>query len=162
MHALSADHIETVDAFASLALPEQLLIGGVRAWVACCRAETCPMAVLRTTFGRFGAIDAAASVDAFMSCAVRTAIRCIEVRCPRCPGLTDDELRLLHAAAAAQQHDLAEARTDLEHWLPERAAYWALGPLCGFGSLLAQAGLFLPRPTQIEVNGHPARRCTLH
>jgi hypothetical protein len=128
------------------------------------------VAQLEPVFRRFGVGAAAASLDARLCATAQTATQALEVRCPRCPNLCDDEVYLLHAAAAAQHGDLAFACTRLQRWLPAAVAAWALGPVCGLGRLFAGAGLILPlRSTPDEMrdqaagaSSREARRCTLH
>jgi hypothetical protein len=155
---------ESVDTFEALEIPERLLIWGARTWAACSRSHICPMDELQKVFGRFGVVEAVASLDALLCATARTAIRTIEVRCPRCPNLSDDEVYLLQAAAAAQHRDFDSARRHLQCWLPAPVADWALGPACGLGALFAEAGLVLPLRAALDVDeaGHSGRRCTLH
>jgi hypothetical protein len=164
--ALAPTASESVDTFEALEIPERLLIWGCRTWAACSRSRICPVSELQEVFARFGVVEAVASLDALLCATARTAIRTIEVRCPRCPNLSDDELCLLQAAAAAQHRDFESARTHLQRWLPGPVANWALGPACGLGALFEDAGLVLP--VRLEPDGladagqHVRRPCTLH
>jgi hypothetical protein len=125
---------------------------------------------LERVFCRFGVVEAAASLDALLCATAQTAIRAIDVRCPRCARLSEDEVRLLYAAAAAQRRDFETARAHLQHWLSAPVADWALGPTCGLGALFKNAGLILPfRPEPEDLGDsvettrdHGARRCHLH
>jgi hypothetical protein len=170
MRSSSFETNQDVDTFAALQLPERLLIWGCRTWLACCRARNCPMDQLERVFSHFGAVEAAASLDALLCATAQTAIRAIDVRCPRCARLSEDEVRLLYAAAAAQRCDFETARAHLQHWLSAPVADWALGPTCGLGVLFKNTGLILPfRPEPEDLGDsvettrdHGARRCHLH
>ncbi len=159
-----------VDTFEALQIPERLVVWGARTWVCCSRTQDSPVAQLEPVFHRFGVVAAAASLDALLCATAQTATHALEVRCPRCPNLSDDEVYLLHAAAAAQHGDLVSARSQLQRWLPAAVAAWTLGPVCGLGRLFANAGLILPlRSTSDEMrdqaagaSSREARRCTLH
>jgi hypothetical protein len=170
MRSSSFEATQDVDSFAALQISERLLIWGCRTWVACCRTRTCPMEPLERVFYRFGVVEAAASLDALLCATAQTAIRAIDVRCPRCASLSEDEVRLLYAAAAAQRRDIETARAHLQHWLSAPVADWALGPTCGLGTLFKNAGLILPlRPEPDDLgdsveaaHDHGVRRCSLH
>ena len=168
--ALVPNASPNVDTFEALEIPERLLIWGCRTWAACGQRQVCPLAELQDVFRRFGVVDAVASLDALLCATAQTAIRSIEVRCPRCPNLSDDEVCLLHAAAAAQHRDMESAREYLKRWLPGAVADWALGPVRGLGILFANGGLVLPVRAAAEgtadgmagASRRKSRRCTLH
>jgi|SRR5215475_4464390 len=156
--------VDEAGTFEALDIPQRLVVWGCRTWVAGCRQQRCTMDDVRAVFSRFAVIDAAASLDALLGAAAQYAIRPIQVRCPVCAQISDDEVILLHAAAAAQHRDLPAARGHLEHWLPAALADWALGPLCGLGALFEHAGLILPVRSESK-QGLPLRgskRCHLH
>jgi hypothetical protein len=164
----SRDIVEAVNTFEQLDLSEKLLIWGIRSWVACCKARICPMAPLRHVFCRYGITDAAASLDALLSITVQSAVRPINVHCPKCSQLSPDEVCALQATAAAQSYEFEAAQAHLEIWLGE-AANMALGPLCGLGALFRDAGLDLPhRPAtqsatpQADPVSYMAPSFTLH
>jgi hypothetical protein len=159
-----------VDSFEALEIPERLLIWGARTWVFCSRTQDSAVAQLEPVFRRFGVVAAAASLDAWLCATAQTATHALEVRCPRCPNLSDDEVYLLQAAAAAQHGDFASARTQLARWLPAAVADWALGPVGGLAKIFKNAGLIMPlrsisddaRDRMTEAGGRETRRCTLH
>lgn len=123
---------------------EYALLIAVRWWVANHRNGTDPLPRLCQALGVAGVRDAAFSVDQLMSIVARTARHPIAIHCPCCPGLSADEMCLLHAAGIAQagNEQLAEKalRTAL---LSAQGAEFALGPLEGLGELFAEARLFL-------------------
>jgi hypothetical protein len=134
------------DLAADLDRAESVLLLAIRSWGESFREDEDPIAFLLRELEVAGAADAAFSIDAVMSIVVRVARRPIDIRCPCCPRLSDDEKHLLRAASFAQEgdRDMAERvlRTTL---LSAQAAEFALGPLEGLGTLFAKARLFLSR-----------------
>ena len=131
---------------ADLAKPESLMLLSMRWWVRCYSQQECALERLIQGMSRGGAPDAAYSVNGLMWVVARTGQRPVDIRCPRCPSLSDDEAILLHAAWLTQ-----EARSDLAerylraHLLTEAGAVFAIGPLEGLGNLFLAAGLSFGR-----------------
>lgn len=127
---------------ASLIKAESLMLLSMRWWVRCHTQQECPMERLIQGMRRGGAPDAAHSVNGLMWIVARTGQRPVDIRCPRCPTLSDDEATLLHAAWLAQEarSDLAE-RVLRSHLLTDTGAVFAIGPLEGLGNLFLRAGL---------------------
>jgi hypothetical protein len=125
---------------------EIALLGALRTWVAAYRADEDPLPSLCEAMDRVGAHDAAFSVDQMMAVIARSVRRPIATHCPRCPHLSDDERRLLHAASLVQVGDsrLAERalRTAL---LSAVGAEFIIGPMEGLAELFREAGLFFSR-----------------
>lgn len=128
-----------------LAPIERTVLLALRLWAAAFRRGEDPMPDLFAAMAERGAPrDAALSVDALLAVAARTARRPLDLRCPSCPGLSDDEARLLRAGALAQRGDPDAAEGALRPLLSDAGASFALGPLEGLGALLAAAGRRLP------------------
>jgi hypothetical protein len=134
------------DLAADLDKGEALLLIAIRWWGESFREGEDPIPCLLQGLETAGTADAAFSIDGLMSIVARVARRPVDIRCPRCPRLSDDEKNLLRAAGLAQNgdRDMAEKilRTSL---LSAQAAEFALGPLEGLGELFAKARLFLSR-----------------
>jgi hypothetical protein len=92
---LAASVSPDVDTFEALEIPERLVVWGARTWVFGSRTQDSPVAQLEPVFRRFGVVTAAASLDALLCATAQTATHALEVRCPRCPTLSDDEVYLL-------------------------------------------------------------------
>jgi hypothetical protein len=119
---------------------------GLRWWVADMKQGHDPLVRLRQTMDIAGAPDAAYSVDYLMGVVLRTARRPIQIGCPRCPRLSRDERRLIHAASLAQAGETSQAEGALRAgMLSPSGAEFALGPLEGLGELMANAGLVFRR-----------------
>ena len=134
------------DAAADLDTAECVLLLAARWWVVDHRNGEDPLPRLCLAMDRAGAHDAAYAVDRLMSVVARSARRPITVHCPRCPGVSDDEKRLLNAASLAQcgRTDLAERALGAA-MLAAHGAEFAIGPLEGLGELFAAADLVFRR-----------------
>ncbi len=128
---------------AALDPAECVLLIAIRWWVDSYRRDEDPMPRLCQGLEAAGTSDAAFSVDALMAIITRTVRRPIAIHCPRCPHVSDDERRLLHAASLTQagNSDLA-GKALCTALLSAQGAEFALGPLQGLGELFAEAGFF--------------------
>jgi hypothetical protein len=130
---------------ASLRTAELLVVTTLRLWVAPHRAPQ-----VRHPDWRGGldaariAAPAATSFDALLRILAACASRRLDVRCPRCRELGEDEARLLRLLRSLQSDRREPAAAILDLWLPPAAARMALGPAAGFAHALAEAGLFIP------------------
>lgn len=82
---------------------ETLVLWAIRAWVAGHRHGIPVLANLRTAFRNEGAPAAAEAVDDLMGFIANGAGRTIQVNCPRCRQVTEDERLLLDVVALHQQ-----------------------------------------------------------
>jgi len=82
---------------------ETLVLWAMRAWVAGHRHGIPVLANLRTAFRNEGAPAAAEAVDDLMGFIANGAGRTIQVNCPRCRQVTEDERLLLDVVALHQQ-----------------------------------------------------------
>src|SRR5687768_3262161 len=82
---------------------ETLVLWALRAWVAGHRHGIPVLANLRTAFRNEGAPAAAEAVDDLMGFIANGAGRTIQVNCPRCRQVTEDERLLLDVVALHQQ-----------------------------------------------------------
>jgi len=134
------------DRAADLDTADCVLILAIRWWVENYKAGADPIPRLREALETAGAHDAAFSIDGLMTIIARLARYQVDIRCPRCPNVSDDEKQLLHAASLAQAGSgpLAEKalRTAL---LSAEGAAFAACTLEGLGDLFAKARLFFTR-----------------
>jgi len=93
--------------FSRCGFAEKMLFWSVRTWVQRLKREEAAEPLLAEAYGRLGMADAALTFDAAMSLLTASARRPIDVRCPSCPELSDDERLLARALAAAQRGDEA-------------------------------------------------------
>jgi hypothetical protein len=132
------------DLAADLDKGESILLLAIRWWGESFREGEDPIPCLLQGLETVGTADAAFSIDGLMSIVARVARRPVDIRCPHCPRLSDNEKHLLRAVCLAQNgsRDMAEKalRTTL---LSPQAAEFALGPLEGLAEIFAKARLFL-------------------
>lgn len=123
---------------------ETLLLQAVRIWVSCAREDRCGGPALMEHLAAHGAANAGASLHGILyNCSV-AATRAIDVRCRRCPNLSPDEARLLHAVACGQRGITARAAELLAEWLPTAAVRLTIDAVVGAGRELAASGVALP------------------
>ncbi len=141
---------EQTNAVAELPKAEAVMLLAVRWWVRCLREGENPIPRLTTAMTRADVRDAGYSVDALMNIIARTGQRPVDIRCPRCPELSEDEAVLLHAARLAQMEraDLAERHLRL-YLLTSSGAEFAIGPLEAIGTLFLEAGLVFGRRRRV-------------
>ena len=132
------------ETYAALAHSERLLLWACRTWAAWVGAGHCPLCPIEHEFGPLGIADAASALHALMCTTATSATRAFEVHGPGCQHISGDEIRLLRAAAAAQQGQLEPALAHLQEWLPPAQANLALKPLRAFAASLKSVGLNLP------------------
>jgi len=134
------------DSASALDPSEGALLAGIRCWVAGYRERGDPLPDLCQEMDAAGVHDAAFSVDQLMAIFTHAARRPMEVHCPGCPALSDDEKQLLSAASLAQAGECKMAeRTLRTTLLSAQGAEFALGPLHGLAELFAEAKLFFRR-----------------
>lgn len=130
---------------AALSLEEQLVLWAMRVWVSHFKRDQPPCAAFSRAFAIVGAAEAADHLGALMSVIASGAIRSIEIRCPACPALADDEALLLGAVAKAQRGVLSAVFPPLQDLVIYSAARAATSPLVEFGRALLAAGHVLPQ-----------------
>lgn len=120
-----------------------LVLWGLRHWALCHRQEQSPWPMLNDLFGRNEVGAAAFSLNGLMQITALTTKRSLDVRCPACPKMSDDERLMLRAVCAAQNGDIGSARGILRDWLPETAVRMASHMIFGLADILAEAGFKL-------------------
>ena len=151
---------------------DRLVLWAIRAWVIGLKQRLDVTEPIRTAFGKFGIEEGADLTDALMSIVACGASRVLTVECICQAAVSDDEQRLLAAAALHQKGEGMEARFLLRTMLSPDASAHAGQILDRFGALLATAGLVLssrPMTTERYILGPArndeapaARRPTLH
>ena len=87
--------------------------------------------------------DGSDAFDVLMRLVGATGHKALDVRCPHCPGLGEDEVVLIEAMRAAQAHPAA-ADAHLSAWLPPAAVRAARPFLAQFAAAMAARELWLP------------------
>lgn len=123
---------------------ETVLVWGVRQWVSAHKAKESGHEAIEAQFESHGVRDAAASLDAILRMTAACATRSIDVRCPCCPGLSDDEMRIVAAIGLMQWNEPTIAFELFSTWLPPTGVRMALHMAHGAAIVLARAGHSLP------------------
>jgi len=144
MQSLSINPDNAPDTYAALANGERLLIWACRTWAACAGGGHCPLCPIEHEFGRLGIADAAYALHALMCTTATCATRPFQVHGPGCRMISADEIRLVRAAAAAQEDQREPALAQLLEWLPPAQANLVLNPLRAVALSLKNVGLELP------------------
>ena len=137
---------------------ERTVVTGIRLWVHVFKRCGDALAALRTHFEFHGMPDAAMSLHAILDHSRISATRPIDVRCLKCPGLSPDEARLLHAIASLQRDDRAAASAELSSWLPPQVLRLTLFAVQGLATTLTRAHSPLPlRDWRFDADAFPAK-----
>ena len=120
----------------SLSRTDRLVLWSIRAWVIGLKRRLDVVPPLREAFDRFGIADAAELVDGLMSVIACGAVRTLNVECVCSAAVSDDEGRLLAAAALHQGGRSFEARFLLRELLTPAAS-------CDAGDILERLGAVL-------------------
>jgi hypothetical protein len=97
----------------ALPLPERTALMGFRLWAAELRRDRCPLTALRFLYARFGASGALWPAHNFQYWVLAHAARPIELGCPCCGGVKDDEALILAAQFAASEEQACAALAPL-------------------------------------------------
>lgn len=143
----------------SLTASERHVVSGLRLWVDAFKNDEDPLNCLRRLFGRPGAADPALSLHTILRNTTLSALRSIDVRCRKCPGLSPDEARLLDCLAWLQREMPEPATAALAAWLPPAALRLSLDAARGLASGLMLDGQILPLRdwdyVALEAAAHP-------
>lgn len=132
---------------ADLTPDEAMLLLAVRIWVSCAREDRCGGAELMRHLALCGAANAGPSLHGILHNLSQAATRAIDIRCRRCPNLSPDEARLLHAVACGQRQLIAPAEDMLAAWLAPAAIRLTIGAVVGAGRACGASGMALPLRT---------------
>ena len=137
--------LPSVTRAADLTPDETLLLQAIRIWVSCAKENRCGGPELMAHLAANGAANAGPSLHGILYNIAVAATRPIDVRCRRCPNLSPDEARLLHAVACGQRGLTARAAGLLAEWLPAAAVHLTIDAVIGAGRALCASGVALPR-----------------
>lgn len=136
--------LQECDGPSALSPIETVLVWGVRQWVSAHKAKESGHRAIQAQFDSHGVRDAAASLDAILRMTAACATRSIDVRCPRCQGLSDDEMRIVAAIGLMQWNEPTVAFELFSTWLPPTGVRMALHMAQGAAIVLTRAGHSLP------------------
>jgi hypothetical protein len=146
---MAARYVESHDSadvmVEELETAELLLVAALRSFAVQCGNPAGPHRDWRDGF-RAAAIDACAipAFNALFEIISVAALRPLDVRCPHCRFLGDDERRFLRLETLLQQLRTHAAERILAEWLPMMAARMAMLPAQGLANAMTRTGLLLP------------------
>lgn len=130
---------------AELQTAELFVVMSLRLWVLALRDPTSVTLGWRSGFDAAG-LDAAGrgAFDALFRTVAATALRSLDVRCPRCGELGEDEGRFLQLLSLLHCGRSDGAAAILADWVPRAASRLALISAQGFAASLQDGGLPIP------------------
>jgi len=137
--------LPSVTRTADLTPDETLLLRAIRIWVSAAKENRCGGPELMEHLAAHGAANAGPSLHGILYNSSVAAARSIDVRCRRCPNLSPDEARLLHAVACGQYGLRRRAAELLADWLPTAAVRLTIDAVIAGGRELGASGVALPR-----------------
>ncbi|MEM7443543.1 MAG: hypothetical protein AAF414_09475 [Pseudomonadota bacterium] len=151
-------HHRRTKGLAGLTAQESTIVVGLRLWVTALKKNDSAHAALHAHFHEWGVVQATNSLNAVLNHTARCATRVFDIRCPKCPGLSADEARILNAVAAMQRGNRIEAIETLMSWLPPQVAQITIVPVEGLARVFQEAGAELPpRHWRFEAMEHADR-----
>ena len=137
-------YLPAADRIADLSAGEILILRGLRTWVAYNHHRADPFEPVSRLFAPHGVEGAAQALNSTLYLLAIAGRYRVEVSCPRCPGIAEDEMRVLHALSTAQRQQIEPAQRLLSDWLVPGAARLALRPFRALALSLTQARIALP------------------
>ena len=154
-------HAKPSDEFLELSFGEQLFLWGIRIWVSGYRNDTNVHNMLRLAYTHAGVPKAHTELNTMMEVITTAAFGVMDVRCPSCTKVSDDEL-LLMSAIAAWQHGSSPHDGDiyLECWA-KPTTLRILRPIARTLAIVLRDGgvLIRPRPWSLNLPS-PSRQNT--
>jgi hypothetical protein len=140
----STDRQAPTEAVAELEPGEAVLLRGIRLWVDRFKKRECGLWELNRHFTAHGLGQATPSLHAILFNSSVATLRSLDVRCARCPSLSPDEARMLHAVASLQAEDAEAASATLSSWLPPAAVRMTIEAVRGLADSLTAEHVRLP------------------
>jgi len=146
MHPLKpAPTYETDTPIATLRTPELFLLSALRLWIAALVDPQGGHADWREGMAAAGIEpQGVPAFDGFWRIVSAAPLRELDLRCPTCPRLGEDEAWFLQAVQLLQARCYDRALAILADWLPSAAWRQAILPLRALARTLSEAGLTLP------------------
>lgn len=146
-------HAKPGDVFLELSFGEQIFLWGIRIWVSGYKNDTNVQDTLRLAYTHAGVPKAHTELNALMEMITIAAFGVMDVRCPSCSKVSDDEL-LLMSAIAAWQHGSSPYDGDIyiEYWA-KPATLRILRPIARtLATVLREGGILIrPRPWSLNL-----------
>jgi hypothetical protein len=142
--------------FLELPFAAQLLLWGMRNWVAALKTQQNFDVLTGDGFAQFGLDSAGRSLDEVFQILAVAALRQIDIRCVKCRDVSEDERLLLDVTAAGQADSHHLVYAGLSELLPPAAVRNAFPSVISLAKLLDHAGLRLMMLPQRGVSTDPS------
>ncbi|MEX0582097.1 MAG: hypothetical protein WD185_00385 [Sneathiella sp.] len=129
--------------------PEQLTLWGMRFWSDGLQQNYSPYETLREAYTRAKCPEGLLSLDNFLSLVVAGHSRPVDIRCPCCDGISQDEWRLLQSLALAQSGSELHISDLISDFLQPATARIARNVVSGWAGELKRSGLVVPIRTPV-------------
>ena len=139
--------------FSDLPFGEQFLIWALRHWVRAYMTKCDVQATLHRGFYLAGIVEAYPVMDELLSIIAVSARTRIDVGCPHCAGISDDEQLFIALIAALQRNDAATSRRLLGYWLDASGVRLAQPPATRLAQLMLLGRLALRPRTVLRSTG---------
>lgn len=127
--------------FPELPFGEQFLLWAFRSWVKTFTNQGDLSGTLRKGFCLAGLEDGYSSIDELLTIIAASATTSIDVRCPHCSEISNDEQLFAGIIAALQRNDESLATGLLGYWLPPATVRLALDPATQIADQMARRGM---------------------
>jgi len=138
------------DNMKDLVYPEQLTLWSMRFWSDGFRQNYSAYETLREAYFRAKCPGGLLSLDNFFSLVIAGHSRPVDVRCPCCAGVSNDEWRILQALALAQAGEGIQIRQLISHFLEPATVRIAEPIILQWAQQLKDSGLILPLRSSIH------------
>ncbi|MEH6546958.1 MAG: hypothetical protein V7701_11040 [Sneathiella sp.] len=127
-----------------LSYPEQLTLWSIRIWSDGYRQNYSPYATLREAYQHAKYSNGLIALDNLLSLVISGHSRTVDIRCPCCGGISDDEWRILQSIALAQAGDEVQVTQLISHFLEPATVRVAQPVIIGWAQELSDRSLHLP------------------
>jgi hypothetical protein len=131
--------------------PEQLTLWSIRLWSDGYRQNYSPYAILRGAYQRAKCPNGLMALDNLLSLVISGHSRTVDIRCPCCGGISEDEWRMLQSIASVQAGDAGQVRQLMSHFLEPATVRITCSVIAGWAQALSDRSLHLPvRPRALR------------
>lgn len=131
--------------------PEQLTLWSIRIWSDGYRQNYSPYATLREAYQRAKCSNGLMVLDNFLSLVISGHSRTVDIRCPCCGGISDDEWRILQSIALVQAGRQEKVSRLISHFLEPATNRIAQSVIVSWAQELSDRSLQLPlRPRVLQ------------
>ncbi|USG62572.1 hypothetical protein NBZ79_06235 [Sneathiella marina] len=131
--------------------PEQLTLWSIRIWSDGYRQNYSPYATLREAYQRAKCSNGLMALDNFLSLVISGNSRPVDIRCPCCGGISEDEWRMLQSIALVQAGREEKVSRLISHFLEPATVRVAQSVIANWAQELSDRSLQLQlRPRALQ------------